>query len=396
MAAQIRQWIENNRGKLAEYAVEALALLGSDAALLAVDAMAIRYRSKMKNVGRAAAEAFIRAAEMQGITPEELGDRVVPWLGFKKGEAYVVGAEGAKFEVRIGPDFKLAYLDLQKNKPVKSLPKSVSANVVAELKETSASLREVIKAQTLRLENLLVRQRHWPAARWKELFLEHPVLRPFATQLVWADYAPDGILRGTFRPLEDGSLTTNTDDTYELAGGDIGMVHPLELDAAERQAWQTHLADYEIEPPFPQIERSVVLATAEQSTAKTHKALEGKSLNGMTFKGRAERLGWYRGSVVDGGAVSSYYKSFATAGVDVIMFVDGIYMGMGIEDEMTMGEVRFVRADTVKRGSYIYEEPYKEEDPRVIAFGDVPPIVFSEAMGDLSKIAGEKTGEDDE
>jgi hypothetical protein len=69
---------------------------------------------------------------------------------------------------------------------------------------------------------------------------------------------------------------------------------------------------------------------------------------------------------------------------------------MGIEDEMTMGEVRFVRADTVKRGSYIYEEPYKEEDPRVIAFGDVPPIVFSEAMGDLSKIAGEKTGEDEE
>ena len=50
------------RGRLAEYAVQALALLGTDAALLAVDAMAIRYRSKNKNIGKAVSEAFAEAA----------------------------------------------------------------------------------------------------------------------------------------------------------------------------------------------------------------------------------------------------------------------------------------------------------------------------------------------
>ena len=60
--------------------------LGSDAALLAVDAMSIRYCSKMKNVGRAAGEAFAAAAEARDIEPDGLGDRVVPWLGFEPGK----------------------------------------------------------------------------------------------------------------------------------------------------------------------------------------------------------------------------------------------------------------------------------------------------------------------
>jgi len=80
---QIRQWADGGRGKMAEYAVEALFLLGTDAALRTIDALAIRYRAKNKNVGRAAVGAFAAAALNLGITPDELGDRVVPWLGFE-------------------------------------------------------------------------------------------------------------------------------------------------------------------------------------------------------------------------------------------------------------------------------------------------------------------------
>ena len=84
---QIRQWADSSRGKMAEYAVESLSLLGTDTALLTIDALAIRYRTKNKNVGRAAVEAFAATAENLGITPEELGDLVVPWLGFEPRKA---------------------------------------------------------------------------------------------------------------------------------------------------------------------------------------------------------------------------------------------------------------------------------------------------------------------
>ena len=179
---QIRQWADSSRGKMAEYAVEALALLGTDAALLTVDALAIRYRAKNKNVGRAAVEAFAAAAENLGITPDELGDRVVPWLGFEPGQKRIIDCGAKKVEARIGSDLKLQFIDLEKNKPVASLPKSAPKEVLAEFKELGATLREVVKAQTLRLENLMVRQQRWPVERWTELFTMHPVLLPMAVR----------------------------------------------------------------------------------------------------------------------------------------------------------------------------------------------------------------------
>ncbi len=42
----------------------------------------------------------------------------------------------------------------------------------------------------------------------------------------------------------------------------------------------------------------------------------------------------------------------------------------------------------------LYDEPIDENDPRLIAFGNVPPIVFSEVMGDLRKITGKTVEEE--
>lgn len=394
---QIRQWVDSNRGKLAEYAVQALALQGSDLALLAVDTMAIRYRNKMKNVGRAAAEAFATAAQAQGISPEELGDRVVPWLGFEPGRPRTVCGASGQFEVSIGMDLKFAYRDLTKNKPVKSLPKSVPAEALAELKELSASLKEVAKAQTTRMENLLVRQRQWTVSRWRELFLNHPVLVPFAVRLVWGEYGADGRLRGTFRVLEDRTLTASDDKAFSLGDdGTVSIIHPLELTEQERSGWQKHLADYQVEPPFPQMGREVVCVPKDQEKAKAYKDLAGTKLNAMTFKGRAERLGWHRGSVCDAGGVNTYMKSFPAAGADVLLGVDGFYVGIDMYAEVTLGEVRFVHSGSVKTGSYVYDEPTGDDDPRVLEYSQVPPIVFSEVMGDVKKIAGQAAAQDDD
>lgn len=391
LVAQIREWVDHNRGKLAEYAVETLALIGTDAALMAVDALAIRYCNKMKNVGKAAAEAFENAAENMGISPEELGDRVVPWIGFEPGKTRIIESGSNRFEVRIGLDLKLTYQDLEKKKTIKSLPKSVPAEILSELKDASANLREIIKAQNMRLENLMVRQRRWPVARWSELFLQHPVLLPYAVRLVWGYYDEAGRLQKTFRTLEDRSLTTNNDESFALpADGTIGIIHPLELTSDERTAWQTHLADYEIAPPFLQMEREVVSATPEQANLKLYEACDGQAINGMTFKGRAEKLGWHRGSVCDGGGISTYIKSFPAAGADVLLYLDGMYVGIDMETQITLGKAQFVKTDSVKIGSYLYDEPGYEGDSRVLSFGQVPPIVFSEAMGDLKKISGKQ------
>lgn len=394
--SQIREWVDSNRGKLAEYAAQALALLGTDAALCLVDSLSIKYRSKQKNIGKAAAESFIEAAERLGITPDELGDRVVPWLGFEPGKPRVIDAGKKQIEVRVSPDLKFEFFDLEKKKKIASLPGGVPAETKAEFKDLGATLREVVKGQLLRLENLMVRQFRWPVARWRELFLEHPILFPFAQRLVWGAYDEGGQLTECFRALEDRTLTDENDETVTLAPcGSIGIVHPLELDEAARDAWRRHLSDYNVESPFAQMERSVIRPSAEEATWKKSQTLRGTSLNALTFKSRSEKLGWQRGSVIDAGCIEFYVKSFPGAGADAFLGLDGMFIGVGVDDKVTLGDLFFVRSGSVEIGSYTYDEPRKNEDERLLAFGNVPAIVYSEVIGDLKKIAGTGKEEDE-
>lgn len=385
---QIKEWADASRGKLGEYAVQALALMGTDRALLAVDTMAIRYRTKFKNIGKAATEAFAAAAEARGTTVEELGDNVVPWLGFEPGKARVIDCGKRQVEFRIGSDFDFAFSDPETGKRVAKLPGTASKETKAEFKELRAMLKEAVKSQLLRMEILMVRQFRWPRERWEQLYLTHPLLIPFSQRLIWGQFDGKGKLVATFRALEDLSLSDAEDNTVKLKGkGDIGVVHPLELSAAQRNAWCAHQSDYGVRPPFAQLARSIVKVDEEDSKTTNSYDFDGTNLNAMTFRGRAEKLGWMRGSVCDAGCISYYRKVFANAGVDVFLGLDGMYVGVDMYEEVKLQEVFFAKTGSVKIGSYEYDEP-GTGDPRLVAFGDVPPIAFSEAMSDLITISG--------
>jgi hypothetical protein len=215
------------------------------------------------------------------------------------------------------------------------------------------------------------------------------MLFPFACRLIWAAYGDDGKRGTTFHALEDSSLTNCEDETVRLpAGGSVGIVHPLELTMEERQAWAGHLADYNIQSPFLQLERPVVVCPEADQAARFSARFKNKQLNGMTFKGRAERLGWQRGSVSDGGGISSYRKCFAGAGADALLEVADMYIGIDMYSSITLGRFCFVQSGSVSSASYTYDEPAEETDQRLIDFGRVPQIVYSETLGDLGRIAG--------
>jgi hypothetical protein len=126
----------------------------------------------------------------------------------------------------------------------------------------------------------------------------------------------------------------------------------------------------------------------EGRESKFFTAIRGTKINGMTFRGRAERLGWRRGSVGDGGWISAYWKSFSAAGADAFLMLEGMFVGIDMYSEIKLLDAFFVRGGSVRIGGYVYYEPPKEDDPRLLPFGQVPPIVFSEVMADLQKIAG--------
>ncbi|MBL8897139.1 MAG: DUF4132 domain-containing protein [Planctomycetes bacterium] len=384
------KWCEESRHKLAEYAASAIALVASDTALMALDGLRTRYRTKFRNIGSAANAAFESAAAARGLSPDELGDVVVPRLGFDDEGRRAFSWEGGGAAAELLPDGKLAWHALDDSKTWKSLPSSAPREVAQEVKDLAKQIREAVKAQTLRLEQALVKQRRWKLARFEELFLAHPLGRIFASRLVIGIYGPRGALLRTFRRYANGVLAGVDGRAEELAGTDLelGFVHPLELAAAELAAWREHLTRQRVNPPFPQLERPVARLDPAHAKRRELAQVLGKSIGAGTLRSRSERRGWVRGSVVDAGAVSSIWKEFPGCGIEVAMDLEGFYIGIDPLESVKLGLVRFVRAGTVARGGYVYDDP-QGDDPRILDFGSVPPVVWSETVGDLAAIVGE-------
>ncbi|MES2921131.1 MAG: DUF4132 domain-containing protein [Verrucomicrobiota bacterium] len=391
LLSRIQDWCENSRHKLAEYAAQAISLLPGNEPLMVLDTLSNRYRSKFKNVGKACAEAFNAAAAARGITTDELGDLVVPDFGFDaEGIRRFDWARGSA-SAELGADFKLTWFDPDTDKAWKALPANAPEEIKTEVKTLTKLLREAVKGQTARLEMTLVRQRRWPVGRWRELFENHPLLRSFASSLVWGVYDSMGTLLRTFRRYPNGLLADATGALEELPESDtmIGMIHPLELDTGVLGAWRAHLNRFKVKPPFPQVDRPVELLDPLHGNRREVSLTKESKLSAGTFRSRAEKRGWTRGSVIDGGGISSYHKLYPGAGVEVVLPTENFWVGCDPMEAIELRAAYFVKAESVERGSYVYNEP-GPEDPRVMRFDAVPAVVWSETISDLKAIVATK------
>ncbi|MGJ8638634.1 MAG: DUF4132 domain-containing protein [Opitutaceae bacterium] len=392
----IPTWAENSRHKMAEYAAQAIALIPGDEALTVLDSLATRYRSKFKNIGTACRAALNAAAAERGVTVDELADLIVPDFDFNEEAQRTITWDNGSVIAELDIDFKLTWVDPETDKARKAPPSNLPDDTKKSITVLKKLIREAVKGQTARLELNLVRQRRWPITRWQALFEQHPLLRGYGSRLVWGVYTADGSLTETFRRYPNGLLANAAGSLIELEDGpeQIGMVHPLDLSSETLAAWQEHLGRFKIKPPFPQLDRQVITLKDLHGNRKEIKVTDNKEVGYGTFRSRCEKRGWSRGSVVDAGGISSYYKDFPGAGIEVYLFLEECWVGMDPMDTVTLGSAFFAKENSITRGSYTYDEPSNGDDPRVVAFGKVPPVVYSETMSDLYTIIGETPTED--
>ncbi len=159
----IDNWINIARFKMAEYGVGALAIQGSDKALRWVEWYSRKYATKKANVGAAATAALEAAATELGITTYELGDRVVPDLGFDGLFRHFVAGD-TSCRAFIDSKFKLAFFD-ENDKKLKAIPASAPEELKQEFKNITKEVKDIVKSQSPRLEYYLVIQRRWGLAQ---------------------------------------------------------------------------------------------------------------------------------------------------------------------------------------------------------------------------------------
>lgn len=383
---KVNEWVDASRGKMAEYAVKALALNGSTKALRAVEFFSRKYKSKNKNIGAAAVESFAIAAEELGITPYDLADSIIPDFGFE-GLFKTFEVNGDTFRAFINNDFKIAFLN-DDNKLLKSPPKGTSKEIQDEFKEIAKEVRDIVKSQSSRLEQYLVIQRKWSIEKWDAFFRGNPIMFAYAVRSIWGIFDEKQNLVTTFQCLEDQTLVNIEGDELDLdeyteGGYQIGMVHPMMLAETEINHWKEALYDAEVQPIFPQLDRPVILLQEENKNTKISTEFNGIEYGGYGFIGKMEKLGWFRGSVVDAGGISSYYKDFSELGITAIVTQEGCLSVGYYEENAILGNLMFVKNKSVSFGSYTYDEPSKNDDERLVALSNVPPIVYSEVMADM-------------
>jgi len=379
---KVPEFAKGNHRFLAENIVKALAMNGSKKALRWIEVFSRKFQSKSKNVGEAAVDALRMAAEERGITLFELMDETIPDFGFV-GLFREFEAGGEQYRAFIDTNFQLVFLN-ESNRLLKSPPKGTGDDLKTEFKEIGKEIRDIVKSQSDRMEQYLVIQRKWPVERWHTFFLGNPVMFTYAVRLVWGIYDEKNKLLQTFLCLEDQSLIDREGNEPELPEqGRIGMVHPLELTPEEINSWKNELLGLGILPVFPQLERPVFpLAVGDR-----HKTMipdfKGIRLSDYAFVGQMNRKGWFRGSVVDGGMVSSYRKDFKYADVTAILIQQGELTVGSLGGTAELGDLMFVNSGSVTFGSYTYDEPQTESDPRLIQLSALPPVVYSEVMAEM-------------
>lgn len=362
--------IDEKRYKMAEYALEAMAMIGTNKALRYVEVISRKYANKRPSISETAYQALEAAALELNITTEELADRIIPDFDFE-GLFKHFEADGEEYRAFINSDFTLCYFD-EDNKIRKSPPKGTSAELKKEFKEIEKEVKDVVKSQNGRLEKYMIEERQWTSEQWQNFFLQNPIMFVYAMKLLWCIFDESNRLKTIFYCSEDTTLYDYEDNEVELSESDnIRIFHPIYISNEPSQLWQAKLYEMGFVSIFPQIQRPVFRVLEEELDKHYSQVFNNQSIpKGADFvSATIEKLGWLKSSG-DGGRLD-LTKIFRNKEFMATADIDGVYAW-------------YQGGSTTATVQYIYFMGKNWNDKIVLK--DIPPIFYSEVMADINKL----------
>ena len=312
LTPRIREWPGESAHARAVTGLDILAAIGTDAALMHLNAIASKV--KFKGLQDKAREKISAIAEARGLTAAELADRLVPDLGLDDDGKLALDFGPRRFYVSFDETLKPFVRDAQGTrlkdlpKPIKSDDAALAGEATERYKQLKKDAKAIASVQLIRLELAMVARRRWSAADYKLFFLEHPLTRHLAARLVWGVYR-DGRMTNAFRVAEDWTLADEQDSLYELPDdATVGIAHVLEMPQSLLTAFGQIFADYEILQPFRQLGRETYTLTADELRTSSLTRYKDKTVATGTVMGLINR-GWERGAAQDAGWVGWFSKA---------------------------------------------------------------------------------------
>lgn len=302
----IRAWPGESQHKRATVGLDILAAIGSDIALMQLNGIA--QKLKFKALQERAKEKIANIAESRELTVAELEDRLAPDLGLDDNGSLLLDFGPRQFTVSFDETLKPFVRDASGSrlkdlpKPNKSDDESQANNAVNRYKLLKKDARTVAAQQVARLESAMCLRRRWSPENFQLFLVEHPLVRHLTRRLIWGVYSAENQLLACFRVAEDNSYSTADDDLFTLPEGDIsiGIPHVLEISPTDAAAFGQLFADYELLPPFRQLDRNSYALTEAERNASELTRWTGRKCPSGRVMGLANK-GWIKGTPQDAG-----------------------------------------------------------------------------------------------
>jgi len=368
-------WPAQKKHDIAYRALEILEHIGSDTALMMLSQLA--RGSKFKEVKTRAQRRLEWMAAHRKVNKAELEDRIIDDCGVDPDGTRVFDYGPRQFTLRFDEELEPVVESSEDGKITKGLPrvrKSDDQDMVDRAKEDwrlmKKQLAEVVKTQTTRLEQAMITGRRWNRGQFEKTMVEHPLMRHIAQRVIWAAFDEDDKVQGTFRITEELGFAGYDDDEFDISECDeFGVVHPLEIPEKSREHWSKTIVDYEIHPPFEQMNRKTYKPEKKAATSLEFKDTE---LPPGWFRGHMNRRQWVKARPEESGMIRSYTKTFDVARVTA---------EMGLNPGIHAGDYK---KDKAQKIAHLVFREMNVGKP--IKFKEVDPIVYSEVLWDIHQI----------
>lgn len=321
-----------------------------------------------------------KAAELSGQTREDLEESTVPTYGLdvegrlKKS----LGDFTAEFSI-VGPDaFELVWRKVD-GKTQKSVPAEVKEKHAAEfkaLKRTLQDIQKMLPAQRQRIERLMASERQWEFDKWRQRYLDHPLLASFSRRLIWHFREGDRTASGVWH---DGKIVDAQDRALDWLSPAtrVRLWHPLGQDLDIVTGWRRWFETHQVCQPFKQAHREIyVLTDAERQTDIYSNRFAAHILRQHQFAALAKERGWTYSLQGNFDSANTPTLVLPQWNLSVEFWVD--YPG-GNEATSNAGIFLNMATDQVR-----FCAPGGE--PRPLA--EIPALIFSEVMRDVDLFVG--------
>jgi hypothetical protein len=259
-AQRAKEWESQLPRALTLAGLEALALNGTDAALVHIAELAKGGGASW--IRRAAEQVLEQLRTVRDLPKARLEDELVPDFGLGAEGALVLDYGPRQFSLRFDENLRPVVID-EAGQPKKSLPRARKTDDEAKaesakrrVRDLEAAVKALAKSTLRRLEQAMITGHRWTVATFRAHHAEHPLLRYVATHLVWGAMLGDR-LDHAFRVAEDGTFANVDDEATTIPeGAKVGLVHPIDL-ADELPRWTELFADHQLLQPFEQLAREV-------------------------------------------------------------------------------------------------------------------------------------------